>query len=49
LRSLTSWLLDIMHGIPSQENVKKCIISEDVMFKKKKPLILYENKSKSAW
>ena len=41
-------MLDIMYDIPSQENVKECIISEDVILKREKPLILYENKTKSA-
>jgi ATP-dependent Clp protease ATP-binding subunit ClpX len=41
-------MLDIMYDIPSQENVKECIISEEVILKREKPLILYENKTKSA-
>ncbi|MBW2652207.1 MAG: ATP-dependent Clp protease ATP-binding subunit ClpX [Deltaproteobacteria bacterium] len=41
-------MLDIMYDIPSQENVKECIVSEDVILKREKPLILYENKTKSA-
>ena len=41
-------MLEIMYDIPSQENVKECVISEDVIVKKEKPLILYENKTKSA-
>ncbi len=41
-------MLDIMYDMPSQENVKECIISEDVISKKEKPLILYESKTKSA-
>lgn len=41
-------MLDIMYDIPSQENVKECIISEDVILKREKPLMLYENKTKSA-
>ena len=41
-------MLDIMYDIPSQENVKECVISEEVIAKKEKPLILYENKTKSA-
>jgi ATP-dependent Clp protease ATP-binding subunit ClpX len=41
-------MLEIMYDIPSQENVKECIISEDVILKRKKPLILYESKTKSA-
>jgi ATP-dependent Clp protease ATP-binding subunit ClpX len=41
-------MLEIMYDIPSQENVKECIISEDVISKRKKPLIFYESKTKSA-
>ena len=41
-------MLDIMYDMPSQENVKECVISEDVILKREKPLILYESKTKSA-
>jgi len=41
-------MLDIMYDIPSQENIKECIISEEVILKGEKPLILYESKTKSA-
>ena len=41
-------MLDIMYDIPSQENVKECVVSKDVILKREKPLILYENKTKSA-
>ncbi len=41
-------MLDIMYDIPSQENVKECVISEEVILKREKPLIVYENKIKTA-
>jgi len=41
-------MLEIMYDIPSQDNVKECIIGEDVILKKEKPLILYASKTKSA-
>ena len=41
-------MLDIMYDIPSQENIKECIISEAVILKREKPLIIYESKTKSA-
>ncbi len=41
-------MLEIMYDIPSQENIRECIISEDVVLKREKPLMLYENKTKSA-
>ena len=42
-------MLEIMYDIPSQENVKECVVGEDVIVKREKPLILYENKTKSAF
>ena len=41
-------MLEIMYDIPSQENIRECVISEDVVLKREKPLMLYENKTKSA-
>jgi len=41
-------MLEIMYDIPSQENVKECVIGEDVILKRDKPLLVYENKTKSA-
>jgi ATP-dependent Clp protease ATP-binding subunit ClpX len=41
-------MLDVMYDIPSQKDVKECVISEEVILKREKPLILYESKTKSA-
>ena len=41
-------MLDIMYEIPSQPNIKECIINKEVVQKKEKPLILYEKETKSA-
>jgi ATP-dependent Clp protease ATP-binding subunit ClpX len=41
-------MLDVMYDIPSQKDVKECVISEDVILKREKPLVLYESKTKSA-
>jgi ATP-dependent Clp protease ATP-binding subunit ClpX len=41
-------MLDIMYEIPSQPNIKECIINKEVVLKKEKPLILYEKETKSA-
>jgi ATP-dependent Clp protease ATP-binding subunit ClpX len=41
-------MLDIMYDIPSQENVKECVVSEDVILKREKPLLVYENRIKTA-
>jgi ATP-dependent Clp protease ATP-binding subunit ClpX len=35
-------MLDLMYELPSQQTIKECVISEDVIFKKEKPLLLYE-------
>lgn len=43
LRSiLENSMLDIMYEIPSQSNVKEVVISEDVIFHKEKPIVVYE-------
>jgi ATP-dependent Clp protease ATP-binding subunit ClpX len=41
-------MLDIMYELPSEENVKECVISEQVITKRDYPVVLYENKKKSA-
>lgn len=49
LRSiLEDIMLDVMYEIPSQSNIKECIINEDVILKKEKPLLVYEKKLESA-
>ncbi|MEN8753220.1 MAG: ATP-dependent Clp protease ATP-binding subunit ClpX, partial [Desulfobacterales bacterium] len=45
---LESCMLDIMYEIPSTENVKECVISEDVVIKKEDPILLYEQTKKQA-
>ncbi len=35
-------MLDLMYEIPSQKNIKECIINEGVIMKKENPIILYE-------
>ncbi len=35
-------MLDIMYEIPSQSSVKECLITEEVITKKEKPLLIYE-------
>lgn len=39
-------MLDIMYEIPSVENVKECVISEDVILNKEDPILLYEQSKK---
>jgi len=49
LRSiLESIMLDIMYDLPSQTNIKECIISEETIVNKEKPIVLYEKKAESA-
>jgi ATP-dependent Clp protease ATP-binding subunit ClpX len=49
LRSiLENSMLDIMFEIPSLNNVRECIISEEVVMSKEAPILLFENQAESA-
>jgi ATP-dependent Clp protease ATP-binding subunit ClpX len=49
LRSIMeNCLLDIMYEIPSVENLKECVVSEDVVLNKEDPILLYEKTKKQA-
>jgi len=49
LRSiLENCMLDIMFEIPSIENVKECVIGEDVVLNQEDPILLYEQTKKQA-
>ena len=49
LRSiLETVMLDIMYELPSQSNIKECIINEETIANKQKPIVLYEKKAESA-
>jgi ATP-dependent Clp protease ATP-binding subunit ClpX len=49
LRSiLENVMLDVMYEIPSQSNIKECIISDEVIFSKESPIILYEKEAEVA-
>jgi len=49
LRSIMeSCMLSIMYEIPSKENVKECVINEDVVLKKEEPILLFEQTKKQA-
>jgi ATP-dependent Clp protease ATP-binding subunit ClpX len=41
-------MLDIMYTLPSIENVKECVIGEDVVLNKEDPILLYEQTKKQA-
>jgi len=45
---LETSMRDIMYEIPSTENVKECVISEDVVLNKEDPILLYEQTKKQA-
>ncbi|MBU1163719.1 MAG: AAA family ATPase, partial [Proteobacteria bacterium] len=45
---LENCMLDIMFEIPSIENVKECVIGEDVVLNKEAPILLYEQTKKQA-
>jgi len=45
---LESCMLDVMYEIPSIDNVKECVIGEEVVLKGEKPILLYEQTKKQA-
>jgi ATP-dependent Clp protease ATP-binding subunit ClpX len=50
LRSiLEEIMLDVMYDLPSKENIKECIISEDAVLRKKDPILVYENEETKEW
>ncbi len=49
LRSiLEDVMLDIMYEIPSKKEVAECIVNEEAIQKKEKPLVVYHKKAESA-
>jgi ATP-dependent Clp protease ATP-binding subunit ClpX len=49
LRSiLEDIMLDVMYEIPSQKGIKECLITEETVTKKEKPLLVYEKQAESA-
>ena len=46
LRSiLEGVMLDVMFEVPSEKTIKECLINEDVIEKKEKPVLIYERQS----
>ncbi len=45
---LENCMLDVMYDIPSIENVKECVIGDEVVLKGEKPILLYEQNQKQA-
>jgi ATP-dependent Clp protease ATP-binding subunit ClpX len=41
-------LMDVMFKLPSMENVKECLITQDVVRKKEAPVLKFKNKEKRA-
>jgi len=38
-------MLDVMYEVPSEKTIKECLINEDVIEKKERPLLIYEKQS----
>ncbi len=38
-------MLDVMYELPSLRNVRECVITEEVLTKKEKPMLVYEKKT----
>jgi len=45
---LEACMLDIMYDIPSKDDVKECVIGEEVVLNKEEPILLYEPTKKQA-
>ncbi|MBI4691032.1 MAG: ATP-dependent Clp protease ATP-binding subunit ClpX [Nitrospirae bacterium] len=41
-------MLDVMYEIPSQKGIKECLINEDTITKKERPILIYEKQAESA-
>lgn len=41
-------MINIMYDLPSIENVKECVVGEDVVLNKEEPILLYEQAKKQA-
>ncbi|MBS1114986.1 MAG: clpX [Nitrospirae bacterium] len=41
-------MLDVMYEIPSQKGIKECLITEETVAKKEKPILIYEKQAESA-
>ncbi len=49
LRSiLEEIMLDVMYEIPSQSGIKECMITEDTIVNREKPILVFEKKAESA-
>lgn len=41
-------MLDVMYEIPSQKGIKECLITEETVTRKEKPILMYEKQAESA-
>jgi ATP-dependent Clp protease ATP-binding subunit ClpX len=41
-------MLDVMYEIPSQDGIKECLVTEDVIIKRERPVLIYEKKAETA-
>lgn len=41
-------MLDVMYEIPSQKGIKECLINEDTIQKRERPILIYEKQAESA-
>lgn len=49
LRAITeNTMLDVMYDLPSQTNIRECIISEEVVLHHESPILLYEKEAGAA-
>lgn len=45
---LENAMLDIMYELPSLDDVRECVVSEEVILSKEQPILLYEKRAESA-
>ncbi|ABC77415.1 ATP-dependent Clp protease ATP-binding subunit ClpX [Syntrophus aciditrophicus] len=45
---LENAMLDIMYDIPSRQDVRECVINEDVVLNRAQPILLFEKQSETA-
>jgi ATP-dependent Clp protease ATP-binding subunit ClpX len=41
-------MLDLMYKVPSIEDIKECIVTEDVILNKAEPILIFDNKKETA-
>ncbi len=41
-------MLDVMYEIPSQKSIKECLLNEDTIINKERPILVYEKQAESA-